>query len=189
MLLAGIFLPAIASAQPNPSNIDPNQAFVWSETVGWIHLRPTHGGVTVLDTHLTGYAWSENIGWIKLGATGAGPYTNTSATDWGVNRAPDGSLSGFAWSETSGWINFDTTHAQVAIDSTSKQFSGFAWAGNLGFVHFNSPTGLYGLGVLLNLFEIPTLGEWGVILLTLLLGAAALRQMRKMKPGGGMAMS
>ena len=47
LLALVLLLPAVASAQPNPSNIDPNQAFVWSETVGWINFRPTHGGVTV----------------------------------------------------------------------------------------------------------------------------------------------
>jgi hypothetical protein len=180
LLGLALLLPALASAQTT-SNIDPNQAFVWSETVGWIHFLPTHGGVAVFDTHLEGFAWSENIGWIKMGATSSGPYANTNATDWGVNRAADGTLSGFAWSETAGWINFGSTHGQLAIDPTSKRFNGFAWARNFGFVHFSSPTGLYRLGLLLSLLEIPTLGEWGLILLTLLLGAASLRRMRKLR--------
>ena len=112
----------------------------------------------------------------------------SDATDWGVNRAVDGSLSGFAWSETAGWINFNATHGQVVIGPTSQQFDGFAWAGNLGWIHFrNDPIG-YGLGLVLTLLDIPTLGEWGLILLALLLGAVALRQMRRMKPDGGMAL-
>lgn len=146
LLLIALLLPASATA--NPSNIDADQAFVWSETAGWLHFHATHGSVEVLATHLRGFAWSENLGWIKLGATGAGPYANTSATDWGVNRAADGSLSGYAWSETAGWINFDSTDGQVTIDPTTKRFDGFAWAGNVGWIHFRNDAVGYGLGVL-----------------------------------------
>lgn len=187
LILVALLQPAIAASQPNLSNIDPDQRFVWSETAGWINFRPTHGGVIVRGTHLLGFAWSENVGWIQLGADGAGPYANIDATNWGVNRAADGSLSGFAWSETAGWISFDTTHGQVVIDPASREFDGFAWSGNLGWTHFRNPAAGYGLAVLPSLIEVPTLGEWGLIVLVFLLGGFALLRMRKMRQDEGVS--
>lgn len=116
-------------------NIEVGNKDAWSENTGWANFRPTHGGVSVFDTHLSGYAWCENIGWVKLGATGSGPYDNASLSTWGVNRS-GGELSGYAWSENAGWIRFDPSHGQVTIDDEMGEFAGFAWAENLGWVHF-----------------------------------------------------
>jgi hypothetical protein len=100
------FAPDVATAQVG--NIDPAEHDAWAENAGWVDFRPVFGGVTVMPTFLSGYAWAENAGWMKLGS-GAGPYANTTATDYGVNRDISGNLTGYAWSENVGWIHFRGT--------------------------------------------------------------------------------
>ncbi len=117
--------------------------YAWSETSGWVNFGPTHGGVSAYDSYLTGYAWAENIGWVKLGSESGGPYANTDAANWGVNRSGT-NLSGYAWSETAGWINFHPSHSQVTIDSATGGIDGYAWAENIGWIHFKNSNPAYG---------------------------------------------
>jgi hypothetical protein len=124
------------------SNIDPEVRFAWSENAGWLNFLPVAArGVEVSDTYLSGFVWAENIGWIKLGADGGGPYVNTGAGNWGVNRGADGALSGFGWSENAGWINF----SQITIDAGSGVFDGYAWSENIGWVHLSHSNPFYGV--------------------------------------------
>ncbi|MDM8525377.1 C13 family peptidase [Desulfococcaceae bacterium HSG8] len=139
LLFFGIlFLQPATAAE---SNISETEKYAWSEKVGWINLRPSHGGVMMHDTHLSGHAWSQNIGWIKLGADSGGGdpyYANTTANNWGVNRSNDGKLSGYAWSEKTGWINFNPTHSQVTIASYTGIFDGYAWSQNVGWIRLKN---------------------------------------------------
>jgi hypothetical protein len=119
--------------------IDGTAKWAWSSNAGWNNFRDVNGGVSVYNDHLEGYAWTENIGWIRLGAyTGRNThaYTNTSKTDYGVNRNPTtGELSGFGWATNAGWINFKPTHGGgVFIDPATCNFSGYAWAENIGWI-------------------------------------------------------
>ena len=123
--------------------------YAWSENAGWFNFKPTHGGVTVYDDHLSGYAWCESIGWVKLGSDGGGLYYNTTSGNYGVNREPGGGLSGYAWSETAGWINFNPGHSQVTIDGDGR-FEGYAWSENVGWVCLRNATKGYGVMVLLS---------------------------------------
>ena len=137
----GLLLLALGFGQPAVAQGDTDlvAGFVWSENVGWINFLSTNDGVVLTMTHLEGFVWSENVGWVKLGAEGAGPYSNTNAGDWGVNRDPDGDLSGFAWSENVGWIHFAPSDGGVSIDPGTGVFSGFAWSENVGWIHFRHP--------------------------------------------------
>ncbi|MBF0439762.1 MAG: tandem-95 repeat protein, partial [Magnetococcales bacterium] len=127
--------------------ISSTNKYAWSENGGWVNFRPTQGGVTILPDHLAGYAWGENIGWIALGADGAGPYTNTTATNWGVNKDASGNLSGYGWSETVGWINFtgfDTATTPKILTTGTFAFSGYVWSANIGWIRLsNTSTSLY----------------------------------------------
>jgi hypothetical protein len=78
MLLFGLSVAQLAVAAEG--NISETEKYAWSENAGWVNFRPTHGGVTVNDTYLSGYAWAENIGWVKLGS-GTGPYGNTTSSN------------------------------------------------------------------------------------------------------------
>jgi hypothetical protein len=139
LVLSGLAYAAIGS------NIDPVDKWAWSTNAGWINFNPACTGcegVTVYADHLEGYAWGENIGWIRLGTHiggGAHTYSNASATDYGVNRNPDGTLSGYAWGTNVGWIHFAPTHGGVSIDPANGSFDGYAWAENLGWIHFKGP--------------------------------------------------
>lgn len=138
--------PVVASE----GNISPQDKFAWSENVGWQSYRPAYGGVTVHDTHLSGFAWAERLGWFKLGSDGGGPYGNTNATNWGVNRDGSGNLSGYAWCENAGWINFNPTYGGVTIDGVTGSFDGYAWAERFGWIHFKNASPAY---------NVVTLGE------------------------------
>jgi len=128
-------------------NIDATYRYAWSETAGWLNFRPTHGGVAVHDTYLSGYAWAKNTGWIRLGS-GTGPYANTTSSNWGVNRnSVTGALSGYAWSENAGWINFASTHSQVSIALATASFDGYAWSENAGWVHIKNASPGYNVVV------------------------------------------
>jgi len=164
-------------------NIDTTYKYAWSENSGWENFRSTHGGVTVHDTHLSGCAWAENIGWVKLGS-GTGPYVNDAADNWGVNHnSSTGALSGYAWSEHVGWINFSSTpHSKVTINPGTGEFDGYAWGENVGWVHFKSPDGLYGVATSYrgrSATPVPTLNQWSMTALVLLLGILAVRMMKR----------
>lgn len=144
LMCLGLFsLQPAAASGGSEGNIDSTYKYAWSENSGWENFRPTHGGVTVHDTYLSGYAWAENIGWVKLGSTPSdGTYPNTTSTNWGVNR--DGSkLSGYAWSENAGWINFNPSDSQVTISADTGKFDGYAWAENVGWIHFQNASPEY----------------------------------------------
>ena len=130
--------------------ISTTNKYAWSETAGWTNFRPLFGEVTVNSSYLSGYVWQQNLGWLKLGATGSGPYQNSTATNWGVNRDSAGTLSGYAWSEGWGWVNFNPSGGGVSIDSVTGAFSGMAWAENFGWISFQSSSGAsvaYGVGL------------------------------------------
>jgi hypothetical protein len=143
-LLCLISLSAQAAVSGNVSSVDKQ---AWSENAGWTNWMPTHGGVTVFASHLSGYVWAENIGYIKLGHANGGPYLNTTAANWGVNRDANGNLSGFGWSENAGWINFSPSHHQVVINSVTDTFSGYAWSENIGWIHFENAAPAYRVAV------------------------------------------
>jgi hypothetical protein len=141
-----------AAAAGATSNIDPDSTgrrYGWAENAGFLNLKPDpDNGVRVRAfgdlSIVSGYAWHENVGWIHFGdGTPDAPptYSNTSATDYGVNVNPaTGALSGFAWGENIGWINFNTAAASgqaVTLNASTGGFSGQAWSENLGWIGFD----------------------------------------------------
>jgi hypothetical protein len=159
-------------------NIDPNNLglkYAYGENVGWINFKPSQGpGVTVTSSAGTGYAWGENIGWINLNpATG------------GVLNDGTGKLTGYAWGENVGWINFAPTGGAVFIDEHGM-FFGKAWGENIGWVSFNS-SGPVSFGVATAFIgqqsqtplAVPTLTEWGMVIMSLLLGGCGVFLLRR----------
>ncbi|MFA5779932.1 MAG: hypothetical protein WC947_07325 [Elusimicrobiota bacterium] len=122
--------------------------YSYGENTGWCGWKTTYSEITVSTGYLSGYLWQENVGWVCLGSTPTNgvSYTNTSETDYGINRnQATGVLSGYGWSENAGWLNFNPTHGGVTI-STSGIFGstgtwilgGWAWGENIGWVCFSS---------------------------------------------------
>ncbi len=143
-----------AAAQTNISNANK---FAWSENAGWFNFRDAGSPVGAMGArfHLaggfaSGYVWGENIGWINLGS-GAGPYANTSDTNFGVNfNTTTGHMSGYAWSENTGWINFlggslATPSNPARVDFVAKRLRGFAWSENLGWINLDSTVHFVGI--------------------------------------------
>ena len=132
--------------------VDPASKHAWGENTGWANAAPTNGGLAVhfdgSSGYLTGHVWGENIGWIKLGYSTGGPYSNDSASDWGVNMDAAGNLSGYAWGENVGWIKFASAHNQVTIDMETGRFDGYAWGENIGWLKFKGSTPDYNVRTL-----------------------------------------
>ena len=139
-----------ASGGHAQTNVSSQNKYAWSENTGWINFRDAGSppGAMGARFHLSGgfasgYAWGENIGWINLGS-GAGPYANSSGSDFGVNFGPtSGVLTGYAWSENAGWINFAggglaAPRNPARIDFTAKRLRGYAWSENLGWMNLDS---------------------------------------------------
>lgn len=124
--------------------------YAWSDTIGWIQMNPSLGGVTLNDAtgDLNGYAWSDNIGWVNFDATDA---THPSAiinnittcgsacvvSGWAKAIAADGN----GWD---GWIKMRDAAApaySVNLDKTTGNFSGYAWGSDVvGWVSFGGVT-------------------------------------------------
>ena len=132
---------ALATAQ---STIDPTNKYAYAANAGWIDFRGSApDGVRVSDTFLAGYAYAANFGWINLGSgnpTNGHTYSNSSATSYGVNMAPDGKLTGYAYAANLGWINFEQAQGLPKIDLTTGTFSGYAYAANIGWIALNTPS-------------------------------------------------
>jgi hypothetical protein len=143
--VVAVLAAGVASAQIG--NIVPGEQHAWAENAGWLDFRPADGGVTIGPSWVQGYAWAENLGWVKLGVDAGGPYANTSATNWGVNRDGAGNLSGFAWAENAGWIDFQPASGGVTIDPVTHKLDGYAWSENAGWIHFRGVGGGGAYGV------------------------------------------
>ena len=90
---------------------------------------------------MLGYIYGANVGWINLGdgtpANGTS-YTNTSATDFGVNcsagAAGEKNLRGFAYGANIGWVNFEATGNPRVILNTGR-LRGYVWSANSGWIN------------------------------------------------------
>ena len=130
-----LLLTGIATGQ---STISPTARHAYAANAGWLDLRAdTTSGVRVADTTLSGYAYAANFGWIHLGSgipTNGHAYSNSSATDYGVNLSAVGNLTGYAYAANVGWITFEQTHGQPRLDLRTGIFSGSAYSANLGWI-------------------------------------------------------
>ncbi|GAB4199075.1 MAG: hypothetical protein Tsb002_34360 [Wenzhouxiangellaceae bacterium] len=161
----------MASAQSEDDR--PVTGFAWSENADWINFEPGFTMATAHVNHLSGFVWSDSVGWIKLGADNDGPYANTNAVNWGVNRSPAGFLSGFAWSENAGWICFDPGFGGVRINPANGRFEGFAWSDSLGWIHLSNDALGYGADTEPLPVAVPALDAAALVLLILLMLAVA----------------
>ena len=120
------------------STISASEKYAYAANAGWLDFRATGSdGVRVIDTALAGYSYAANFGWIHLGdgtPANGHTYSNTSASDYGVNLSPEGNLTGYAHAANIGWIVFEQTHGQPKLDLRTGKFSGNAYSANLGWI-------------------------------------------------------
>lgn len=125
------------------TNIESAQAHAWSGNVGWLNWRADDTNGAVIGEYVcSGYLYGANVGWINLGdgspANGI-RYANDSASDYGVNRMPDGRLRGYAYSANVGWIQFeDQGNPRVGV--VTGRFSGHAYSANIGWINLGHAT-------------------------------------------------
>jgi hypothetical protein len=126
------------------TTIDPINKYAWGANIGFTNWRPSDAdGVAIGDNFCAGFIYAANAGWIKMGtgvpANGI-QYSNSSATDFGVNcvagTAGEKNLRGFAYGANIGWINFEPTGNPRVILSTG-QLRGFVYSANCGWINLN----------------------------------------------------
>src|SRR5436190_671485 len=107
----------LAGAANADTTIDPVNRYAWAANTGFTDWRPsTTEGVNISANFCSGFIYAANVGWIKMGAgtpANGTNYSNTSATDFGVNcpagAAGEKNLRGFAYGANIGWVNFEPT--------------------------------------------------------------------------------
>src|SRR4051812_38679601 len=115
-LMAGITMVLVAASRAD-TTIDPTNRYAWGANIGFTDWRPsTIDGVNVGANFCAGYIYAANVGWIKMGTgtpLNGTNYSNSSATDFGVNcsagAADEKNLRGFAYGANIGWVNFEAT--------------------------------------------------------------------------------
>lgn len=126
------------------ATIDSTNHYAWAANIGFTDWRPsTTDGVSVGPNSCAGFTYAANVGWIKMGtgtpANGI-TYSNTSATDFGVNclagAAGEKNLRGFAYGANIGWLNFEATGNPRVILSTGR-LRGFVWSANCGWINLD----------------------------------------------------
>lgn len=148
-LFLWITLIALHTSARADSTIDSTEKHAYGANIGWInfkHDQPSapEGAVTGLN-FCSGFVYSANCGWIDLGdgsPISGIAYSNSSATDFGVNVAsvdtsaspPVATLAGFAYGANIGWINFEAT-GNPRINLTTGEFIGFAYSANCGWIN------------------------------------------------------
>jgi hypothetical protein len=138
MHATGLILLTLVGIATGHTTISPTAAYGHAANAGWINFRgDASSGVRVADTSLSGYAYAANFGWIHLGdgtPANGHTYSNSSASDCGVNLSPAGDLTGSAYGANVGWISFEQPHGQPRLDLRTGIFSGSAYSANLGWI-------------------------------------------------------
>src|SRR5205823_3590164 len=120
-------LMGIASAHAD-TTIDPTNHYAWGANIGFTDWRPsTTDGVNIGPNFCAGFIYTANVGWIKMGAgapANGTSYSNTSASDFGVNCSAgavgEKNLRGFGYGANIGWLNFEATGNPRVILSTGQ---------------------------------------------------------------------
>ncbi|MBS0656921.1 MAG: hypothetical protein JSR82_01580 [Verrucomicrobia bacterium] len=141
--LSAALLCAAALSASAQTTINSTNQYAYAANAGWIGMRgDATNGVVIGEYVCSGYAYGANIGWINFG--GGTPsnqiqYSNTSATDFGVNRQQDGRLRGFAYGANVGWINFEAT-GDPKVDLQTGKLTGYAYGANIGWINLGDLT-------------------------------------------------
>src|SRR5205085_1050459 len=135
---------ALSVSSHADTTIDPSNHYAWGANIGFVDWRPsTTAGVNIGANFCAGYIYAANVGWITMGAgtpANGTSYSNTSATDFGVNcsagAAGEKNLRGYAYGANIGWLNFEPTGNPRVILSTGR-LRGFVWSANCGWINLD----------------------------------------------------
>jgi len=131
------------------STINPTEAYSYGANIGWMNWRPSAAdGVEIDEYVLSGYIYGANVGWIHMGdGTPANniQYSNSAATDFGVNYQIDpmlpgkAILRGYAYGANIGWINFENT-GNPRLRFSDGRLEGYAYSANCGWINLGDGT-------------------------------------------------
>jgi hypothetical protein len=131
------------------STIHSTDKFAYAQSAGWLNLRPGQSGggegVSVTFFHLSGTAYGQSTGWVDLGdgtPVDGLRYSNSSASDMGVNMDLFYNLSGYAYAQSIGWINFGWAAAndpnRPRINPATNEFLGYVYAQSIGWINLGA---------------------------------------------------
>jgi hypothetical protein len=123
------------------TTIDAVNKCAYAANLGWLDWTGNNANGSIIGEYVcSGYIYAANVGWISLG-NGSPPggiyYSNTSASDWGVNQDGLGNLRGYAYGANIGWINFENNGAPK-VDLYSGKMSGSVWSANCGWISLSN---------------------------------------------------
>jgi hypothetical protein len=142
--LAAVITMMLLASSRAATTIDPVNKYAWGANIGFTNWRPSVAdGVNIGGNFCSGFIYAANVGWIKMGsgtpANGIN-YSNTSASDFGVNcsagAAGEKNLRGFAYGANIGWVNFESTGNPRVILSTGV-LRGFIYSANCGWINLD----------------------------------------------------
>lgn len=115
----------------------------YGANIGWINWYANGvNGAVIGDFFCSGYIYSANVGWIHLGnGTPANGYyySNSSASDSGLNHDGTGKLRGYAYGANIGWIHFEDI-GNPRVDLQSGILTGYVWGANIGWMSLSNAT-------------------------------------------------
>lgn len=140
-LFVSLLLASELSAAPT---INSTNHYSYGANIGVMDWLPNGGyGVSIGEFVCAGYVYSANVGWISLGSgfpVNGIQYSNSSATDFGVNYSTDSSqpgfaiLRGYAYAANIGWINFEAV-GNPRVSLFTGTFNGYAYSANCGWIN------------------------------------------------------
>ncbi len=135
---------ALATTAPAQTTVNDPLKYAYGANTGWLNFRPSApDGVVVGEAFLSGNIYAANFGWISVGdgtPDNGHTYSNTSATDTGVNHNGTGTLTGYAYGANIGWVNFGWNAVvndpnRPHFNLLTGQFTGYAYSANTGWIN------------------------------------------------------
>jgi hypothetical protein len=146
-LLLAVAVVALPISTQAASTISPANPYSYGANIGWMNWRASPAdGVEIGEYVCSGYIYGANVGWIHFGdgtPTNNIQYSNSAATDFGVNYSIDPAqpgyaiLRGFAYGANIGWINFEST-GNPRLRFTDGNFEGYAYSANCGWINLGN---------------------------------------------------
>ena len=146
-LLLAVAVVALPISARAASTITPANPHSYGANIGWMNWRAsTADGVEIGEYVCSGYIYGANVGWIHMGdgtPTNNIQYSNTAATDFGVNYSIDPAqpgmaiLRGYAYGANIGWINFEST-GNPRLRFSDGNFEGYAYSANCGWINLGN---------------------------------------------------
>lgn len=125
------------------TTIRPTNCLAYGANIGWVNFAGdvTHGA-TIERFVCSENLYAAHVGWISLGSgnpTNGYEYSNTTASDFGVNHDGLGNLRGLAYGANVAWVAFEPMGA-LRVDLHTGILSGYLYGANVGWISLSNAT-------------------------------------------------